>query len=72
MTILLQVVGAFALDAVEVSERDILWGVALDSDLRNDGRSLDDCSIANLLSSLAILQRVGKGGRASRRRPSGT
>jgi exopolyphosphatase/guanosine-5'-triphosphate,3'-diphosphate pyrophosphatase len=31
VTILLQVVGAFALDGVEVSERDILWGVALDS-----------------------------------------
>jgi exopolyphosphatase / guanosine-5'-triphosphate,3'-diphosphate pyrophosphatase len=30
-TILLEVVGAFALDGVEVSERDILWGVALDS-----------------------------------------
>ena len=29
VTILLQVVGAFALDAVEVSERDILWGMAL-------------------------------------------
>jgi exopolyphosphatase/guanosine-5'-triphosphate,3'-diphosphate pyrophosphatase len=29
--VLLQVLGAFALDAVEVSERDILWGVALDS-----------------------------------------
>ena len=31
VTILLQVVGAFGLDGVEVSERDILWGVALDS-----------------------------------------
>ena len=31
VAILLQVVGAFALDGVEVSERDILWGVALDS-----------------------------------------
>ena len=30
VTILLQVVGAFGLDGVEVSERDILWGVALD------------------------------------------
>ncbi len=29
VTILLEVVGAFALDAVEVSERDILWGMAL-------------------------------------------
>jgi exopolyphosphatase/guanosine-5'-triphosphate,3'-diphosphate pyrophosphatase len=29
--ILLEVLGAFALDGVEVSERDILWGVALDS-----------------------------------------
>jgi exopolyphosphatase / guanosine-5'-triphosphate,3'-diphosphate pyrophosphatase len=29
--VLLQVLGAFELDAVEVSERDILWGVALDS-----------------------------------------
>jgi exopolyphosphatase/guanosine-5'-triphosphate,3'-diphosphate pyrophosphatase len=29
--VLLQVLGAFALDAVEVSERDILWGVALDN-----------------------------------------
>jgi exopolyphosphatase / guanosine-5'-triphosphate,3'-diphosphate pyrophosphatase len=31
VTILLEVVGAFGLDGVEVSERDILWGVALDS-----------------------------------------
>jgi exopolyphosphatase/guanosine-5'-triphosphate,3'-diphosphate pyrophosphatase len=30
-TILLEAVGAFTLDGVEVSERDILWGVALDS-----------------------------------------
>jgi exopolyphosphatase/guanosine-5'-triphosphate,3'-diphosphate pyrophosphatase len=30
-TILIEAVGAFALDGVEVSERDILWGVALDS-----------------------------------------
>jgi exopolyphosphatase / guanosine-5'-triphosphate,3'-diphosphate pyrophosphatase len=29
--VLLEVLGAFALTAVEVSERDILWGVALDS-----------------------------------------
>jgi exopolyphosphatase/guanosine-5'-triphosphate,3'-diphosphate pyrophosphatase len=29
--ILLEVLSAFGLDAVEVSERDILWGVALDS-----------------------------------------
>ena len=29
--ILLEVLGAFGLDRVEVSERDILWGVALDS-----------------------------------------
>ena len=29
--ILLEVLGAFDLDAFEVSERDILWGVALDS-----------------------------------------
>jgi exopolyphosphatase/guanosine-5'-triphosphate,3'-diphosphate pyrophosphatase len=29
--VLLEVLGAFALDAVEVSEHDILWGVALDS-----------------------------------------
>jgi exopolyphosphatase/guanosine-5'-triphosphate,3'-diphosphate pyrophosphatase len=29
--VLLEVLGAFALDAVEISERDILWGVALDS-----------------------------------------
>jgi exopolyphosphatase/guanosine-5'-triphosphate,3'-diphosphate pyrophosphatase len=29
--ILLEVLGAFALDGVEVSERDILWGVALDA-----------------------------------------
>jgi exopolyphosphatase/guanosine-5'-triphosphate,3'-diphosphate pyrophosphatase len=29
--ILLEVLGAFALDAFEASERDILWGVALDS-----------------------------------------
>jgi exopolyphosphatase/guanosine-5'-triphosphate,3'-diphosphate pyrophosphatase len=29
--VLLEVLGAFGLDAVEVSERDILWGVALDS-----------------------------------------
>jgi len=29
--VLLEVLGAFALDRVEVSERDILWGVALDS-----------------------------------------
>jgi exopolyphosphatase/guanosine-5'-triphosphate,3'-diphosphate pyrophosphatase len=29
--VLLEVLGAFALDSVEVSERDILWGVALDS-----------------------------------------
>jgi exopolyphosphatase / guanosine-5'-triphosphate,3'-diphosphate pyrophosphatase len=29
--ILLEVLSAFALDSVEVSERDILWGVALDS-----------------------------------------
>ena len=27
--ILLEVLSAFALDGVEVSERDILWGVAL-------------------------------------------
>ena len=33
-TILLEVVGAFALPGVEVSERDILWGVALDSAAR--------------------------------------
>jgi exopolyphosphatase / guanosine-5'-triphosphate,3'-diphosphate pyrophosphatase len=31
VTVLLQVAGAFELEAVEVSERDILWGVALDS-----------------------------------------
>jgi exopolyphosphatase / guanosine-5'-triphosphate,3'-diphosphate pyrophosphatase len=31
VTILLEVVGAFGLDGVEVSERDILWGVALDT-----------------------------------------
>ncbi|HET9738505.1 MAG TPA: Ppx/GppA phosphatase family protein [Solirubrobacteraceae bacterium] len=31
VAILLEVVGAFGLDGVEVSERDILWGVALDS-----------------------------------------
>jgi exopolyphosphatase/guanosine-5'-triphosphate,3'-diphosphate pyrophosphatase len=31
VTILLQVVDAFGLDGVEISERDILWGVALDS-----------------------------------------
>jgi exopolyphosphatase / guanosine-5'-triphosphate,3'-diphosphate pyrophosphatase len=31
VTILLQALGAFALDGVQVSERDILWGVALDS-----------------------------------------
>jgi exopolyphosphatase / guanosine-5'-triphosphate,3'-diphosphate pyrophosphatase len=31
VTILLQVVDAFGLGGVEVSERDILWGVALDS-----------------------------------------
>jgi len=31
VTILIEAVGAFALDGVEVSERDILWGVALDS-----------------------------------------
>jgi exopolyphosphatase/guanosine-5'-triphosphate,3'-diphosphate pyrophosphatase len=30
VVILLEATGAFALDAVEVSERDILWGVALD------------------------------------------
>jgi exopolyphosphatase/guanosine-5'-triphosphate,3'-diphosphate pyrophosphatase len=30
--ILLQVLGAFGLEAFEASERDILWGVALDSD----------------------------------------
>jgi exopolyphosphatase/guanosine-5'-triphosphate,3'-diphosphate pyrophosphatase len=35
--VLLEALGAFALDAVEVSERDILWGVALDS--RNARRS---------------------------------
>ena len=29
--VLLEVLGAFGLDAVEVSERDILWGVALES-----------------------------------------
>ena len=29
--VLLEVLGAFALTAVEVSERDILWGVALES-----------------------------------------
>jgi exopolyphosphatase/guanosine-5'-triphosphate,3'-diphosphate pyrophosphatase len=29
--VLLEALGAFALDGVEVSERDILWGVALDS-----------------------------------------
>jgi exopolyphosphatase / guanosine-5'-triphosphate,3'-diphosphate pyrophosphatase len=29
--VLLECLGAFGLDAVEVSERDILWGVALDS-----------------------------------------
>ena len=29
--VLLEALGAFALDTVEVSERDILWGVALDS-----------------------------------------
>ena len=29
--VLLEVLGAFGLEAVEVSERDILWGVALDS-----------------------------------------
>jgi hypothetical protein len=29
--ILLEVLSAFGLDGVEVSERDILWGVALDS-----------------------------------------
>ena len=29
--ILLEALGAFELDAVEISERDILWGVALDS-----------------------------------------
>jgi exopolyphosphatase / guanosine-5'-triphosphate,3'-diphosphate pyrophosphatase len=29
--VLLGILGAFALDAVEVSERDILWGVALES-----------------------------------------
>jgi exopolyphosphatase/guanosine-5'-triphosphate,3'-diphosphate pyrophosphatase len=29
-TILIEAVGAFGLDGVEVSERDILWGVALD------------------------------------------
>jgi exopolyphosphatase/guanosine-5'-triphosphate,3'-diphosphate pyrophosphatase len=29
--VLLEALGAFGLDAVEVSERDILWGVALDS-----------------------------------------
>jgi exopolyphosphatase/guanosine-5'-triphosphate,3'-diphosphate pyrophosphatase len=29
--VLLQVLGAFGLDAVEISEHDILWGVALDS-----------------------------------------
>jgi exopolyphosphatase / guanosine-5'-triphosphate,3'-diphosphate pyrophosphatase len=29
--VLLEVLGAFGLDGVEVSERDILWGVALDS-----------------------------------------
>ncbi len=34
-TVLLEVVGAFALDGVEVSERDILWGVALDSAARD-------------------------------------
>jgi exopolyphosphatase/guanosine-5'-triphosphate,3'-diphosphate pyrophosphatase len=28
--VLLEILGAFALDAVEVSERDILWGVALE------------------------------------------
>jgi exopolyphosphatase/guanosine-5'-triphosphate,3'-diphosphate pyrophosphatase len=32
--VLLEVLGAFGLDAVEVSERDILWGVALDSTFR--------------------------------------
>jgi exopolyphosphatase / guanosine-5'-triphosphate,3'-diphosphate pyrophosphatase len=31
VTILLEAVGAFALDGVEVSERDILWGVALET-----------------------------------------
>jgi exopolyphosphatase/guanosine-5'-triphosphate,3'-diphosphate pyrophosphatase len=31
VTILLEVVGAFGLDGVEVSDRDILWGVALDT-----------------------------------------
>jgi exopolyphosphatase / guanosine-5'-triphosphate,3'-diphosphate pyrophosphatase len=31
VAILLEVVSAFGLDGVEVSERDILWGVALDS-----------------------------------------
>jgi exopolyphosphatase/guanosine-5'-triphosphate,3'-diphosphate pyrophosphatase len=31
--VLLEVLGAFALDVVEVSERDILWGVALGSTL---------------------------------------
>jgi exopolyphosphatase/guanosine-5'-triphosphate,3'-diphosphate pyrophosphatase len=30
VTILIEAVGAFGLDGVEVSERDILWGVALD------------------------------------------
>jgi exopolyphosphatase/guanosine-5'-triphosphate,3'-diphosphate pyrophosphatase len=36
VVILLEVLGAFGLDAVEISERDILWGVALDS---TSGRS---------------------------------
>ena len=31
VVILIEAIGAFGLDAVEVSERDILWGVALDS-----------------------------------------
>jgi exopolyphosphatase/guanosine-5'-triphosphate,3'-diphosphate pyrophosphatase len=33
--VLLEVLGAFALASVEVSERDILWGAALESTLRD-------------------------------------
>ena len=73
--VLLEVLGAFELDAVEVSERDILWGVASGQ----QKTALKSRAVGRLPGRLfdcrgcfprEILQRVGKGGRASRRRPS--
>ena len=71
IAILLEVLRRFGLQQVEVSEHDILFGLALSTlptpESSPECPSMDMCSIASATSRWRISCR--KGGRASRRRP---